>query len=447
MHQALMLMALAVTASCSGGGGTGSLAPDPQPGSTVIAEASIGPSGGTISVAQGAGAGVQLSVPAGAVSVPTSFRVLLDTVNGEIPSAFPIYRFEPGSLNLNGQAVTVTVPASEAFFAGPAPDVTVFGRDQAGAPWRALTSTTLDVAARVATATTDRLGDMVVWDGNLHRLFTQPHGFVDPAVDAEVEIVGGVEVLAAEGSIQRQVGRGSMASFWNSPATDNVVILHGALGSPLDFLGAEDLVENLALTYDNVVLFSYPSARGVAYAANELYDQILANRKPGFGCRIIGHSLGALIGRYLLEASPTDTSRASYSEDDPSLVPVIDRLVMMAPPNAGAAGAVGPFSLLEPLLTPAEAYLLQTSSDLSERPDSLPLLMNAAYVDSATRYHVIYGDIGTGTDGVVPVASALALPMGPGETSTLFVAQHDDLHRQATSLGVASWLGSILQGQ
>ena len=41
----------------------------------------------------------------------------------------------------------------------------------------------------------------------------------------------------------------------------------------------------------------------------------------------------------------------------------------------------------------------------------------------------------------------LALPMGPGETSTLFVAQHDDLHRQATSLGVASWLGSILQGQ
>ena len=90
------------------------------------------------------------------------------------------------------------------------------------------------------------------------------------------------------------------------PATDNVVILHGALGSPLDFLGAEDLVENLALTYDNVVLFSYPSARGVAYAANELYNQILANRKPGFGCRIIGHSLGALIGRYLLEASPTD---------------------------------------------------------------------------------------------------------------------------------------------
>lgn len=398
-------------------------------------------------MATGAEAGVELSIPSGAVTVPTRFRVRRVEASGEFPGAFPLYRFEPSSIDFNGAAVTVSIRASEAFFPGTGPVLAIFSRADGGQGWRALTSTVVDEPSRIATATTDSLGDMVVWNGNLHRLFTQPHGFLDPSVDASVETVGGVDVLVAGGSQQLQVGRGSLASFWNSGQSDNVVILHGALGSPLDFLGQEDLIENLALTYSNVVLYSYPSARGVAYAANEFYDQILANRKPGFGCRLVGHSLGALIGRYALERSPTDQSRVGYDPVDPSLVPAIDKLVMMAPPNAGAASAVTPFALLQAVTEPEEAYLIQTADDLSESAGSLPLLMNASYVDSATRYHTVYGDIGTGTDGVVSVASALALPRGAGETATLFVAQHDDLHRLATSLGVAVLIGSLLQAQ
>ncbi|MCK5941187.1 MAG: hypothetical protein KAI24_04385, partial [Planctomycetes bacterium] len=175
--------------------------------------------------------------------------------------------------------------------------------------------------------------------------------------------------------------------------------------------------------------------------------QIVANRQPGFGCRIVGHSLGALIGRYLLERSPTDPARRGYRPDDPSLVPVVDKLVMLAPPNAGAAGAVAPFALLEQVVTPQERHLLQTADDLDETPGSLPFAMNATYVDNATRYHIIYGDLGSGSDGVVSVASALALPLGPAETATMFVALHDDLHRRATSLGIAVWLGTLLQTQ
>lgn len=436
----------AVLASCGGGGG-GSAPPIQPPVNNVLAEASIGPAGGTLRVESGENAGLELDIPAGAVGVATSFRVLLDRASGEIPSAFPVFRFEPESLDFNGHSVTVTVPASDAFFLGGTPALTVFSRERAGAAWRALPNTMVDVAARNVTVTTDQLGDMVAWTGNLHRLYTQEHGFIDPAVDANAEFVDGVQVLVENGTIPRQVGRGSLASFWNSSTTDNVIIVHGALGSPLDFLGGEDFVENLALTHSNVVLFSYPSARGVAYAANELYDLIQANRKPGFGCRIVGHSLGALIGRYLLERSPTDVTRAGYQPGDPSLVPIVDKLIMVAPPNAGAAGAVAPFSLLEQVITPEEAYLLQAADDLSELPGSLPFDMNATYVDSATRYHVIYGDIGGATDGVVPVASATALPVAPDETSTMFVAQHDDLHRLATSVGIAVWMGSLLQAQ
>jgi len=440
-------MVATLAASCGGGGGGGGTTPIQPPTDTVLAEVSIGPAGGTLRVDAGANAGVELRVPAGAVAVSTSFRVLLDRTSGEVPQAFPVYRFEPQSLDFNGQAVTVTIPAADEFFAGGAPLLNVFQRDALGSPWRVQLGTTVDAAARTVSVSTDRLGDMVAWNGNLHRLYTQQHGLIDPAADSNAEFVAGVQVLVENGSIPRQIGRGSLASFWNSATEDNVIIVHGALGSPLDFLGVEDLIENLALTHSNVVLFSYPSARGVAYAANELYDLILQNRQPGFGCRIVGHSLGALIGRYLLERSQTDVRRTGYRADDPSLVPVVDKLVMLAPPNAGAEMALLPLSLLDAAIAPEERYLLQLSDDLSEQPGSLPFEMNATYVDNATRYHIIYGDIGNGSDGVVPVVSATALPIGPGETSTEFVAQHDDLHRLATSLGIAVWMGTVLQAQ
>lgn len=441
---ALTVCASALAVSCGGGGVS---APVPPPGDTVVAQASIGPEGGSLAVAAGENAGLELNVPPGAVAVPTSFRVLVAEQNDEIPRAFPVYRFEPGAVDLNGKSVTVTVPASEAFFANGTPELAIFCREGGGSGWRALTQTAVDPAARVATATTQRLGEMLVWEGNLHRLFTQPNALIDPAADNRAEVVAGVEVLTEQGSMPRQVGRGSLASFWSSPASENVVILHGVLGSPLDFLGAEDLVESLALSYENVVLFSCPSARGVAHAANALYDQIQASRGQGFGFSVVGHSLGGLIGRYLLEQSHLDSTRAGFLPGDPSLASVVDELVMIAPPNAGAVNATGPFVLLQALLLPGESHLIQAASDLGETPSSLPFVMNAAYLDNATRYHVVYGDIGDGSDGVVQVSSALALPLGPGETATLFTAQHDDLHRQATSLGVAAWISGLLQAQ
>ena len=441
-----LALAALLVASCGGGGGGGgvsSVPSSPPTGTIVIGEAEIGPDGGTLLVAGEAG----LMVPPGAVTAPTQFRILRQESDADIPSAFPVYRFEPGSIDLTDVSFTVSIPVGAALSGNGGGGLAIFRRASDVGSWSVLTQTTFDPVAQVATASTQRLGEMVVWSGILHRLFTQPHGFIDPSEPAFVESIGSVEVLSAEGSVQRQVGRGSLASFWNSSQTENIVILHGVFGSPLDFLGPEDLVENLALGYDNVVLYSFPSARGVAYAANRLYDQIQANRKPGFGCRIVGHSLGALVGRYLLERSHSDPMRAGYAVDDPPLVNEVDKIILMAPPNAGAPVAAGPLTLLEPLLLSDESYLLQSAEDLSGDVSSLPVLMNASYVDNATRYHIIYGDLGSGTDGVVPVSSVLALPLGADETATLYAAQHDDLHRLATSLGVAVWMGAVLQAQ
>ena len=126
---------------------------------------------------------------------------------------------------------------------------------------------------------------------------------------------------------------------------------------------------------------------------------------------------------------------------------IIDHLVMIGVPNAGAESSAQAFAAIEAGLSESERWMLRVAEDLGEGPGSLSLAMNASYIDNATRYHVIYGDLGTGSDGVITTVSALALPMIFPDTATMFVAAHDDLHRQATQLGIGVLVGTLLQGQ
>jgi pimeloyl-ACP methyl ester carboxylesterase len=438
------IIALVLLSSCGGGGGGG---PVPTaPSDPIIGEVLIGPMGGSLIIATGEDAGLALTVPAGAVAVQTRFRVLRDISNGVVPSLFPLYRIEPESLDFSSTPVTVTVPFSAELQSG-ASSLTMFTRVDEESQWQAKINTTVNAMAGTITAQVTQLGEFLAWQGSLHRLFTQELRFCDPAVPEASEFLNGTQVAVENGSVLQTVGQGSLASFWNSSSSANVLILHGVFGSPLDFLGAEDLVANLGLIRSNVVLLSYPSARGIAYAANELYDLIAQNKKPGFGCSIVGHSIGAMVARYMLEQSAHDPARRGIQNGNTALEGVVDNLVMLGVPNAGAQASTLPFAAIAAKLPESERWLLQVGEDLGEEPGSLPFVMNASYINNATRYHIIYGDIGNGSDGVVTTASALALPVAAPESATLFTVAHDDLHQRATSLGIAVWIGTLLQAQ
>ena len=442
----IALAALTLLPSCGGGGGGGQTG-GVGPSDLIIGEAVIGPDGGILQVLSGDNAGVTLDIPTGAVAFNTRFRVLRVVEHEQVPSPFPVYRIEPEAFDFSGTPVTLTMPASGELFQAGAPSLTMFTRRSSGSAWGAITDTSVDVVARTVTAEVTRLGEFLAWEGSLHRLFTQELRIYDPAIPVASESLYGSQSTVESGTVMRTVGSGSLASFWNSSSSDNVLILHGVFGSPLDFLGEEDVVANLSLSKSNVVLLSYPSARGIAYLANELYDLIQANKKPGFGCSIVGHSIGGLIARYMLETSATDPARRGFRSSDTSMDDVVDSLVMLGVPNAGASQVTFAFERLRSQLAEKDLPLIQISQDLSEAPNSLPLMMNASYFDNATRYHLIYGDLGSGTDGVVTTSSALSLPLTTPETATLFSVGHDDLHLRATSTGVAIWLGTLLQNQ
>ncbi len=431
---------LLLASACGGGGG--GAAPVPE---LVTAAATIGPEGGSVIVTDGPHAGVSLAVPAGAVSAATRFTITVDVGNPAILSLFPVYRFAPRDLVLASGSFTVKVRGGDSLFDNGGADSACFRQGAPGAAWNLVADNTIDLANRFVTSRSDRLGDFVAWNGSLHRLFTTQRQLPDPAVPTAGANLGNVPVLVPNGTVPLLVGRGSLASFWSSPASANLLIVPGLIGSPIDFLWPDDLVASLSPSVQNIVLLSYPSANGVVAAANALYEQIVASKQPGFGCSIVGHSMGGLVARYLLEQSHLDAARTAFLPTDVSLAPLVKDLVMLGVPNAGSELGSAIVSGLLPRIPVGEQALLQAAIDISYRADAITMRMNATYVDNATRYHILYGDIGGGSDGVVTVASALALPLFGPETSQLFAVNHDDLHGKAAQNGIATRIDTILQ--
>jgi hypothetical protein len=454
----------AALAGCGGGGGSATPQPPPPivPGDDLIAQAVIGPGGGTVEVATGPHAGTRVVVPAGALATNTSVSLWRVLEHADVPSVFPVYRVETGGAPV-ALPVTLVARASEVLFVGTglegapeiAPessgglasgvDLVLFWRPTKTTPWSVSLPSSIDEVRGTVAGSAGAPAEFVAWNGGLHRLFTQDRVAVDPAVPARAANLFGVEVSVGNGAVQLQVGRGSLSSFFASPAAGNVLIVHGLLGSPLDFLGVEDLVEALAPTASNVVVLSYPSAPGVAVAANDLYDLLAARRQPGFGCSIVAHSLGGLVGRYLVERSAGDPQRRGFLVGDAPASDWVHKLVLIGVPNAGSAFVASLFDGLMPWLPARDLRFVRARDDLAEGAGSFTAALNQAYVDNATQYHIVYGDLGIGSDGAVSVASATALTLVPPETATGFAATHSDLHRRAATNGVAAHVRAVLQ--
>jgi pimeloyl-ACP methyl ester carboxylesterase len=415
---------VASLAACGGGG-----APAPDvlgPDEAIL--------GGTLAISDGPLAGAALTVPPGALAAPIRCRI--SAVSGDLVSLFPVLRFEPAALSTT-VPLRVTVPIGATLFDDLGGDgLACCRRSGPATEWSLLGDSEVDAARRLVTASTTQLGEVVAWNGGLHRLFTQQAALLDPVAPVATEVLGGVPITIAGGSGLMTIGRGSLASFWNSGADENLLIVHGLIGSPLDFLGANDFVQGLGPQWRNIVLLAYPSASGVASNANWLYDRIQAERGPGWGCSILGHSMGGLVARYLLERSAVDPVRPGFDGGDQPLGAAVANLMLLGVPNAGSdLGSVLVATIL-PLIPSAEQYRLQAAIDLSYRPDAVTMSLNASYVDNPTRYHVLYGDLGAQSDGVVNVASALALPLFGPETATAFAVGHDQLHTEAAQNGV-----------
>jgi len=355
----------------------------------------------------------------------------------QFPGEFPVWVLLPEATPLAGP-VELTVPfgAVHRFFLDLLGLEGLVLRREADGSLTPMPTLRVDAVAGTITAQVDRFGEYVALDSTFFRLLAQRFELVDPAVPVEVVDLGGALLPVASGDGQVQVGRGSVAQFWSSGAADNVLVVHGFNSNPLEFLGAEDLLEQLAVRYENVLALQYPSACGIAENGLALYDLVRARAQAGFGCHVVAHSMGGLVVRYALE-------QAHLVRGGAPLTDVVPTLVTLGTPHAGTTLADEFTALFVVALPAAEQGYFQGAYDLGTASPFVGSL-NGAYVDNPTAYYTVAGDLGLGTDGVVTVVSAVqTLPVYPGEdtlTVTGPLAAHTLLHGRALTLGIVDRL-------
>jgi len=165
----------------------------------------------------------------------------------------------------------------------------------------------------------------------------------------------------------------------------NALIIHGWNSEPWD--GCQlSLAAGIAPYYDNVAAVAYPSAFDIVGNGAWLREEI-ERRWPDTQFDIIAFSEGGLVARAAIEAHAWN--------GDTQIAADVGRLVTIATPHEGIdAGA--PLSVLN------------DEAALQMRPGSEFLReVNDGPRHDGVRYQLIAGDLGNGTDGVVPRESAL----------------------------------------
>ncbi len=366
-------------------------------------------------------AGVRLEIPPGALAEDTDVSLYLRLGDPRLPQVVQAVEVEPRGLELAKPATIVVDygPFYEQAFGSlwSETEIQLFSfvddpRDDA----RFHEVEFRDTDRHLVRAKTTRFGSFFAVNPDVRRLALRRPRLVDPATPIPATPIDGRTEAIAQGTEAVSVGRGSLASFWASPATRNLLIVHG-LGD--DAIGVSNpgsvapTTPNAAFNQDfeNVVVFEYASARSLVEAGRQLYDDIRHGAGEGFGTRVLAHGTGGLVVRYALELAQGDRSRPGAKPTDPALDQWIDRVVFVATPHLGSQLVVTRFADLLQATELDDAEFVAGLLDLVPGSGGLVDWLAREPHPVATRYFAIAGDYdGRDDDGLVDVTSALALP-------------------------------------
>jgi hypothetical protein len=278
----------------------------------------------------------------------------------------------------------VTLTAEEA--PGLYPQLLVVRADPIG-PLRAGAVLTLPYADALvrAWAITDesRLG---VFQRNEDGTWWWAPALVDPATNTLALRVSSLGAWTVGPSwMMKPWQKRSVAGAEFEPGMRNALVIHGWNSEPWDACQLE-LVAGIAPYYDRVAALAYPSALDIAENGNWLRAEI-ERRWRDVPFDIISFSEGGLVARAAIEPH-------AWNGDRP-IDAAIGRLVTIATPHEG----IEPGAPLSPLNDEAARQMRPGSDFLRE--------LNDAPSHVGVRYELIAGDLGNGSDGIVPLASAL----------------------------------------
>ncbi len=447
-----LLCVLTCAASLTGCGGAESDAPPPTPVlQELLAEGVVGPGGGRIEVTDPKSPhfGVGIVIPAGALIAPVTLRVLRVDGRLETLSTVDHYRFEPVDLPLRSAArITIGYRADlvtqlAATFAEE--QLEVF--DESGSPRLLETFERFPDQNRIALLS-QRLGTLFALPVDLFLALHAETQLIDPEKRVPFSRRRGRTLPILNGEENAVIGRGSLADFFVSDATRNLLVVHGYLESPIDYTGVADWIPDpgpggLLSTRANVIAFQYPSGRPISETANRLYELLLDRARRGFSTDVVAHGMGGLVIRYLLERSHLDQEVFFASAPPPRADTWVERVVLVGTPNLGVDPGALPLLGVFDRSGPADRRRLSGVDDLVTSETGLTTDLNQFFDEPEVQYFGIAGEVfDTRGDLFVSVLNVLQAP--PALQSPLFSSrflggfefEHLNLHAQAGTNGV-----------
>ncbi len=149
--------------------------------------------------------------------------------------------------------------------------------------------------------------------------------WLDPAITGpDAAIVGRAVTPEADGAAWGTGGEGGRA----------IVLVHGVDD---DYIMWDELAPALMHAGYAVLRFDFPHRQGIDHSADMLGESLTALRTLGVTkVDLVCHSLGGLVSRDLLTRRAWYAGKAEGSEKNASVLPTVERLIMIATPNHGA---------------------------------------------------------------------------------------------------------------
>jgi|GEM_PF-3813427 len=363
--------------------------------------------------------GVKLDIPAGALPADTVITIGRISNPAHLPPSALAVELAPSMAFT--KPVQITLPYTDVFLnelrISDVTELSVFTFNDSSGSWNEVKTIAADTVKQTITAQIEHfsvftLGRKAIATVSDCRLFGNQSNF-----------------LIAE--------KGTIAGFWNNSGK-NLLILHGICSSEPYFaspISPDDFIEYFKThgNYTNILFYNYPSSQYIEGNASWLAAEILRKNKA-VKFDVVAHSMGGLVARWLNE---------QYILKYPlHYLNNIEDLVMVGTPNFGSPQAV-----LSDFLSTLIFQNQPSASQLVEGSlfyQSLNVGLGSEILDhSNARYYWLTGDIGEGTDSVVPVPTTDQLgylnlsghrTFGPSNGSPPY--DHTSLHEKCANNGI-----------
>jgi hypothetical protein len=402
-------------------------------GSRVVAAEQIGPAGGSIRVAATGSRldGAELRFPVGAMSSTSLIEVEQNELGIMLPEGALSFDCEPGQAFV--VPVTLSLPLDRELlsaYASSPEDMRVYHFDDLQG-WIEMPGSRLVEGGAKIEVETSHFSRFAVFSGAVS--WAVPSRWIPVLIGLGLLKAGVVTLQSISNAIARLNQPQRLIVLHGDgvcrPGEKAALIVHGLLSSAAAFVEAGGLADGLTQRYSDIFAYEYPSGGSIIFNALGLSQAVGGNVglrfREGSTMDIYAHSMGGLVSRFCLETAFV-AGMWGRGVSCPSLA-------TLGTPHYGSTASV-PEMLADNSIA---RWILKRLRFMSRTQGFRDLMPRSSFISWSrgsmanewVDYHLVAGNEGGDSDGVVSMTSALPLHL-PAKSRNVVPYGHSEMHQK-----------------